>query len=338
MCKLKEVSFPRPPSKQGGPGSFQMRFENELKKRGWIVTYGNKSINPRIVFIIGGTKNILWLMRCKLKGVKIVHRLDGLNWQHRVNWPGIVSWIRSEIRELNVRLIRKYFADSIVYQTNFICNWWGDNYGLLNKKSYIINNAVDLNEFCPDSLKSKKSASNEIICVEGTVRGEPAYHILSAIKSWLVNVYGNASDSGKLYLINKSCNNIKFFGSVPRVDVPKVLKKGGIFLNLEIIPPCPNAVIEAMAKGLPIVSYDTGSMRELVGEGAGILIPYESDPWKLEMPNTGNLEEAIRVVFSSYESYSQNARNRAELLFNIDHMVDKYIDVFDQVCSENLSD
>ena len=151
-------------------------------------------------------------------------------------------------------------------------------------------------------------------------------------------VYGNVNDSDRLYLINKGCNNIKLFGSIPRVDIPKVLKKGSIFLNLEIIPPCPNAVIEAMAKGLPIVSYDTGSMRELVGEEAGILIPYESDPWKLEMPNTGNLEEAIRAVFSSYESYSQNARNRAELLFNIDHMVDKYIDVFDQVCSENLSD
>jgi len=72
-------------------------------------------------------------------------------------------------------------------------------------------------------------------------------------------------------------------------------------------------------------------MRELVGKDAGILIPYKSDPWKLQTPDTENLEKAFKEIFSNYEFYSQNARNRAELLFNIEHMIDKYITVFNLV-------
>ena len=330
VSECKEITFPHPPVYHGGPGSFQERFEKGLKKRGWKVTYEKNYVDPSVVFVIGGTKKLFWLIGLKLRGKKIIQRLDGLNWQHRVQWPGLREWSKAEARELLVRFIRRFVADVIVYQTNFISNWWVENYGPINKVTFIVKNGVDLNEFNNNVSLNIKKNSYEIVCVEGVVRGEPAFKILDSIKSWKVNVYGMVDNARINYFRKKDFNNIKFFGSIPRKEIPKVLKKGRIFLNLEIIPPCPNSVIEAMSKGLPIISYDTGSMKELIGEGSGLLIPYGSNPWKLENPNTKDLEKTIKKIFSNYNFYSINARNRAEKLFDIDLMVNQYIEIFDR--------
>jgi glycosyltransferase involved in cell wall biosynthesis len=328
VSECKEITFPHPPVSHGGPGSFQERFEKGLKKKGWKVTYQKNYVNPSVVFVIGGTKKLFWLISLKLRGKKIIQRLDGLNWQHRVKWPGLREWFKAEARELLVRFIRRFVANVIVYQTNFISNWWDQNYGPINKKSFIVKNGVDLSEFHNLDLNNKKK-SYEIVCVEGAVRGDPAYHILSSIKSWKVNVYGTADKTRIDLLKKKGLKNINFFGSIPRNEIHKVFKKGSIFLNLEIIPPCPNSVIEAMSRGLPVISYNTGSIKELVGEDSGLLMPYGSNPWKLENPNTKDLEMVIKKVFSNYDYYSINARNRAESLFDLDLVVNKYIQIFE---------
>ena len=52
--------------------------------------------------------------------------------------------------------------------------------------------------------------------------------------------------------------------------------------------PCPNSVIEALASGVPVVGYNSGSLKELVGN-AGIILPYTGgDPNKMEGPNCSN--------------------------------------------------
>lgn len=328
MSKNREVTFLNPPISHGGPGSFQERFEKSLKKKGWNITYKNTYHDPSVIFIIGGTKDLFWLLSLKLKGKNIVQRLDGLNWQHKVKWPGLKIWLKSELREFLVRFVRRFIAQTLVYQTNFISNWWNEKYGPTNKNAFIVRNAVDLNEF---NYNSNSKNDFEIVCVEGSIRGEPAYYILESIKSWRVNVYGDADKNKINYFKKKGLKNIKFFGSIPRKQIPKVLKRGRIFLNLEIIPPCPNSVIEAMAMGLPIVSFDTGSMRELIGEDAGLLIPYVSNPWKLENPSTKDLEKTIKSIFSNYNYYSRNARKRAELFFELETMTDKYIQIFNAI-------
>ena len=44
----------------------------------------------------------------------------------------------------------------------------------------------------------------------------------------------------------------------------------------------PNSVIEALACGLPVVSFDTGALPELVTPGAGRVVAYGGDPWRLD--------------------------------------------------------
>jgi len=55
--------------------------------------------------------------------------------------------------------------------------------------------------------------------------------------------------------------------------VAKLLRRSHIYLFSVANPPCPNAVLEAAASGLPVVGFDSGSMAELLPFGAPLLAP-----------------------------------------------------------------
>ena len=59
--------------------------------------------------------------------------------------------------------------------------------------------------------------------------------------------------------------------------------------SAEVNPPCPNSVIESLACGLPVIGFDSGSLKELVTDDAGCIVPYGSNPWKLETPDISAL-------------------------------------------------
>jgi glycosyltransferase involved in cell wall biosynthesis len=99
-----------------------------------------------------------------------------------------------------------------------------------------------------------------------------------------------------------------------------------MLFSAEINPPCPNSVIEALASGLPVLGFDTGSLRELVGEHAGRLAPYGGDPWKLQPPDVPALVEPALEILGDQPRFRRAARERAEQLFGLDRMVDEYLE------------
>jgi glycosyltransferase involved in cell wall biosynthesis len=86
-------------------------------------------------------------------------------------------------------------------------------------------------------------------------------------------------------------------------------------------------VIEALACGLPVVSFDTGSLSELVQGDAGRLVPYGANPWKLETPDIPALADATVEALDDQPRFRASARERAENVFDLEHMVDAYLKV-----------
>jgi len=76
---------------------------------------------------------------------------------------------------------------------------------------------------------------------------------------------------------------------------------------------------------LPVVAFDTGSLPELVTDGAGIVVPYGGDPWRLDSPDVESLAEAALEMLAAQEVYRHAARRRAEAAFSLDVMVDGYL-------------
>ena len=86
-------------------------------------------------------------------------------------------------------------------------------------------------------------------------------------------------------------------------DIPELMRSSHLLFSAEINPPCPNSVIEALACGLPVVGFDTGSLRELIGDNAGRLAPYGGNPWKLEPPDVPALAKAAVEVLENQERF-----------------------------------
>jgi glycosyltransferase involved in cell wall biosynthesis len=86
-------------------------------------------------------------------------------------------------------------------------------------------------------------------------------------------------------------------------------------------------VIEALGCGLPVAGFDTGSLAELVQGDAGRLTPYGANEWKLEEPDVPTLAAAVTEVLQDQLRFRRSAREQAEEKFNVDTMVNEYLNV-----------
>lgn len=328
MSDKKIIGFPHSPQSHGGPGSFQMRLEKRLKSLGWQVVYPEDDISPDCILVVGGTKKLKWLKKCKKKGTKIVHRLDGINWQHKILPCSIKEKLLASARNYLFKKIRNHLADEIIYQSNFIKECWHNFSGQVGVPEHVIYNAVDLSNY---DLKMKEKP--DLICVEGTIQPHPAsIEPLIKISSFLierglineVTICGNMSEKVKCKLSEFSYFNIK--GCVPRSEIPQLLS-GNLYLVLEINPPCPNSVIEALASGCPVIGFNSGALSELVDAKSGLIVDYSGNPWEMNIPDTSLLLNSLNDLFLNFDRYSKSAKQRAIEKFDINCMADKYIEI-----------
>ena len=124
---------------------------------------------------------------------------------------------------------------------------------------------------------------------------------------------------------------IQWLGLVSPEDIPKLDRSAHLLYSGDPNPACPNAVLEALACGLPVVAFDTGALPEIITGEAGRLAKYGGDPWFLEPPDLGALVEVASEVLENQERYRTGARARAETLFSLDHMLEGYLSVFQGV-------
>ncbi len=336
------LGFPHPPAKGGGPGSFQSRLTQSLQQRGYRIVFPEDQETPDMVLVVGGTAKIRWLLQCKRKGAKIIHRLDGLNWIHQIQHTSWKDYARSEVRNALLRFTRKYLADFVVYQSEFVRTWWHQKYGAVQSPETIIYNGVDLSQFAPpqsfEDASHTLGARPNLLCVEGNVHDDPiTIHTLTTIPQRLkadqsihaLQVCGRVYPEAQKHL--EGVHGLELLGRIPKEKVPDVLAQDAIYVHLDANSACPNAVIEALAAGLPVVGFDTGALRELVLPHAGIVVPYGSNPWRMEVPDMDGLETAIRTILPKRQAYRQAAREAAEQRFSIEKMTESYIEIFQRL-------
>ena len=317
----------------GGIASFRLKFEAGLKARGLDVTY-NLAEESDAILVLAGTRNLLPLSRAKRRGVRIVQRLDGINWVQRVRWAGFRYTVRAEYGNVMLAFLRNRFADRVVYQSQFIRKWWEAWYGAANAPASVILNGVDLQAYTPDGAHDRPTDRFRLLLLEGSLTGgldSGLFHAvalaekLSAKFPMEVVVAGRVDDAAKNKLQSQA--PVKFLGTIPREEVPHLIRSSHLMYSAEVNPPCPNSVIEALACGLPVVGFDSGSLKELVTGDAGRVVPYGGDPWKLEPPDISALADSAEAVLTKQDQFRAAARARAESAFGLDQMVDDYLKV-----------
>ena len=101
-----------------GWASFRLKFENEVLRRGIEVTR-ILTVGLDALLVIGGTRHLFPLWKAKRRGIRIVQRLDGVNWVQRVRRSGLRYSLRAEYGNWLLAFIRNRIADRVIYQSEF---------------------------------------------------------------------------------------------------------------------------------------------------------------------------------------------------------------------------
>ena len=101
---MKRICIVPQVSGVGGMVSFRSRFSAGLEVRGVEVVHDPGLSNIDSLLVIGGTRDIPGLWRAKRRGVRIVQRLNGMNWLHHLQPTGIKHYLRAEYGNLILRI------------------------------------------------------------------------------------------------------------------------------------------------------------------------------------------------------------------------------------------
>ncbi len=319
----------------GGMSSFRGKFEAGLAARGIGVTH-DPADTPDAVLVIAGTRKIIPLLGARRRGVRIVQRLDGINWVHRRRRTGLRHFIRAEYGNLVLSQIRAHLATRILYQSEFTQRWWDHWFGGTTVPFSVVLNGVDLTVYCPQGPVESPSDRVRLLVVEGNLGGGYDMGLESAVGlaeelsqqhgfPMELMVVGKITDSHRAEIERQTHVPIVWMGGVAHERIPAINRSAQLLFSADLNPACPNSVIEALACGLPVVAFDTGGLKELILGDSGRLVPYGGDPWKLEKPDIEGLGEAAAEVLKDRPHFSQQARARAESALGLDKMMDGYL-------------
>lgn len=320
----------------GGMVSFQAKLTAGLTARGIEVTGDPSEPGIDAILLTGGTRDVGGLLRARRRGVRIVQRLDGINWLHRRLPTGTRHFLRAEYGNRLLALLRARVVTRIVYQSDFVRGWWTRQFGPERVPSVVIHNGVDLSTYSPDGPAERPTDIFRLLLVEGSLQGGYETGLTTAIQlaeglaerfPLELMVAGRVTPDLQTTAQSKTRVPIRWAGLAPRDAIPFIDRSAHLFYSADINAACPNAVIEALACGLPVSAFATGALPELVTGDAGRVVPYGGDPWKLEPPDVPALVDAAAEILKNNDLFRRNARQRAEEAFGLDTMVEKYLNV-----------
>ncbi len=167
-------------------------------------------------------------------------------------------------------------------------------YRVSSQRITLIPNGVDTQKFAPadSNQRSVRQALRAELGVDGKqpvvlfvgsgFRRKGAFELVRALArtprfyGWIV---GKDKESRKLQrLIEKLglSDRVRLLG--PRIDVPKLMQAADVFCLPSLYDPSPNAALEALACGLPVLATrDIGTLDEIVAAKAGAMITRNPD-------------------------------------------------------------
>lgn len=321
-----------------GPAGFQTRLSSGLERRGFLTAFDLESVKCDAVLVIGGTRRLDALAGMKQAGIPIIQRLNGINWIHRREATGLRHFLRAEVNNLLMRVVRSRLADFVVYQSQFVADWWEKEFGPPRCPYQVIYNGVPLDEYSPEGSEKPPDDRWLILVVEGNMAG--GYEIglrwarslaetaaASCDRPLELAVAGQVSKQGQASLAHGAGIQVRLLGPRPPAEIPGLDRAGHALFAADLHPACPNSVIEALACGLPVVSFDTGALPELVRGDSGRIVSYGGNPWKLDPPDIESLARATLEIFEGQTSFRRGARARAEAHYGLERMVESYLQV-----------
>jgi len=319
-----------------GPAGFQRRLADGLARRGIGVTYDLDDEPYNAALVIGGTRQLSGLLRARRRGVAVLQRLNGMNWIHRRRRTGLRHFIRAEANNLVLQFIRRRVATHVVYQSEFARAWWDRKHLPTPVPTSVVLNGVPLDLYTPGGPEAPPADRIRLLVVEANLDSGYdvgltwALELAGKLQSRMARkvelvVAGRVPETLRRQADASAPGPIKWLGVVPPDSIPALDRSAHVLFASDVMPACPNAVVEALACGLPVVSFDTGALPDLVTGDSGRIVAYGGDAWKLDPPDLDSLASAAAEVIDGGERFRRAARARAEAGLNVETMIDGYL-------------
>jgi glycosyltransferase involved in cell wall biosynthesis len=255
--------------------------------------------------------------------------------QNGVAYPGWAGAATDDLNRLNRRALGA--AQHVLYQTEF-CKRCADELVSEPRGSWeVLYNAVDVDHFVPAAIAP---ARGPVLVLYGDQT--QAYRLELALRTF-AHVRLSEPDARLLItgrLVSDAAPLVEELGIRDAVDVvgrytqreaPSILQRSHVLLHTKVNDPCPSAVIEAMACGVPVVYPASGGTVELVGDEAGLGVPHRKGWERDEPPQPEELADAVGRVLAAQAAYSAAARRRAVERFALGPWLDRHALLFDEL-------
>ena len=253
--------------------------------------------------------------------------------QSGVAYPG---WAGAATEEINREFRRPLLAaDHVLYQSDF-CKRSADEFLGEPRGSWeVLHNAVDVEQFTPAPAPPSQGP---VLLLAGDQT--QVYRLEVALRTF-ARVLGSEPDA-RLLVTGRTASSpeqmvdelglrgrVEVVGRYAQRDAPDIFRRAHLLLHTKVNDPCPSAVIEAMACGLPVAYAASGGTVELVGEEAGIGVPHP-DGWEHdEPPAPEELADAVARVLAARSAYAEAARRRAVERFALEPWLARHAEIFD---------
>lgn len=252
--------------------------------------------------------------------------------QDGVAYPG---WAGGATEELNSAYRRALLsADHIIYQSLFSKESADLFLGQPAGAWEILHNAVDVRHFTP---ASQTPGGGPVLLLGGdqtqAYRLELGLHTFARVLEFepdarLLVAGRLVSDADPLLDELGVRGRVELVGRYAQRDAPELIRRAHLLLHTKVKDPCPSAVIEAMACGLPVVYPASGGTIELVGDAAGIGVPHPESWERDEPPSPHALADAVSRVLADRAAYATAARKRAVERFALEPWLDRHAELF----------
>jgi glycosyltransferase involved in cell wall biosynthesis len=241
------------------------------------------------------------------------------------------------------------FADHVIYQSLF-SKLMADRYLYNRNKDFsVIYNGVDIEAFKPDGHKVQRKF---VMSIHGNMRDTDILNCSLKLfemlflsesfefyKSINLMIIGTMTpDVKKLY--EDICRNSSIisqhsraYGAVDKIQLAQLLPTSDLSIHLMSGDACPNAVLESMACGVPILCQSFGGQAELAGE-AGIVVQSEGE-FDYSKELIKSCHDKLLLNSEGFNNLKFKARKRAEDYFSLEIMGSKYQDVLNKNIKNN---
>jgi glycosyltransferase involved in cell wall biosynthesis len=260
------------------------------------------------------------------RSIPVVLNQDG------IAYPG---WAGDDTDRLNARNRRVLHAAAhVLFQSRFSTESSEHFLGEPTSPWEILYNAVDVEHFRPaDAVPG----DGPVLLLAGDQT--QAYRVELALRTFAllrdVEPAARLIVSGRLVSDVESLideldlrGHVELTGRYTQRDAPALLRRAHLLLHTKVKDPCPSAVIEAMACGLPVVYPASGGTVELVGDEAGVGVPHPESWERDEPPMPEAMADAVVRVLADREKYAMVARRRAVERFSLGPWLDRHAELF----------